>query len=179
MEKIMLPSANGVCDLLPKDKNIVGIEIGCQEAISSDYFLNELPNLKLYSIDPYKEYTDWHGGIYAQHYQDSLFNHVGQKLSKFKDRFLLLRMTSDTAIRAFLDDSVDFIFIDGLHTYDQVLKDCKNYYPKLKSGGLISGHDYNAIEAVRKAVDEFAQIEQKNVNFTPSEYQSDVWYWIK
>lgn len=69
----------------------------------------------------------------------------------------------------------DFIFVDGLHTYDQVLKDCKNYYPKVKEGGYMTGHDYQTIKEVNKAVNEFGEIVNKEILIT----LHDVWYWKK
>lgn len=56
----------------------------------------------------------------------------------------------------FADESFDVIYIDGGHEYAQVMRDLELYYPKLKPGGIICGHDYafNFPELV-KAVDKF------------------------
>jgi predicted O-methyltransferase YrrM len=98
----------------------------------------------------------------------------------FKFRHIkFFEMTSDEFFEKHISQKYDFIFVDGLHTYEQVLKDCQNYYPKLKPGGLISGHDYKVIENVRKAVDEFANSVNKTVNLIDEKYQADVWYWTK
>ena len=40
--------------------------------------------------------------------------------------------------------SMDFIFIDAGHTYEEVLSDIQSWLPKLKPGGIIAGHDYSA-----------------------------------
>ena len=71
---------------------------------------------------------------------------------------------------------MDFIFIDGLHTHDQVKKDLENFYPKLKKDGLFSGHDFFNIQEVREAVREFAI--RKNLK-TIQSTDFDVWYWWK
>ena len=54
-----------------------------------------------------------------------------------------IRMTSDDAIESLVGMSVDFIYIDGLHTYEQIKKDITNYLPLLKTNCLIGGHDYH------------------------------------
>jgi len=54
----------------------------------------------------------------------------------------------------FEDDSVDFIFIDADHSYESVKKDIKAWWPKIKKGGVMSGHDYFSFSGVRQAVDE-------------------------
>ena len=51
----------------------------------------------------------------------------------------------------FEDNSFDFIYIDGNHTYEWVKQDIEKSLPKLKRYSFIAGHDYNWPE-VRKAV---------------------------
>ena len=38
--------------------------------------------------------------------------------------------------------SLDFVYIDARHDYDGCLEDIVAWYPKLKKGGLIAGHDF-------------------------------------
>lgn len=69
-----------------------------------------------------------------------------------------IKLTSDDALDVLKDEMFDFIYIDGLHTYDGVKTDIKNYLPLVKPGGVIGGHDYtDMIEhlvGVHKAVNE-------------------------
>ena len=50
-----------------------------------------------------------------------------------------------TSCDAFNDikEKVDFVYIDGLHAYEQVKKDINNYKILIKDGGTIAGHDYS------------------------------------
>lgn len=48
---------------------------------------------------------------------------------------------------------VDFVFIDGGHSEPQVRKDINAWLPKVNSGGIIAGHDYNC-PSVKKVVEE-------------------------
>ncbi len=43
----------------------------------------------------------------------------------------------------FEDGSIDFLFIDANHTYEYVIRDLQAFLPKMKKGGVISGHDHN------------------------------------
>lgn len=71
------------------------------------------------------------------------------------DNISLIKKTSDDVVSDFEDESFDFVYIDGIHTYDQVKKDIKNYLPLIKKGGVIGGHDYvKGWSGVIKAVDE-------------------------
>lgn len=170
-------SGRDILPLLQNMTNPVGIEIGVDEAPTSWWLLSNHPGLKLYGIDPYLAYQDWYpGGFISQQSNDQKYDKMRQRLSPFGDRWKHYRITSDDAVPLFADESMDFIFIDGLHEYEQVLKDCRNYYAKIKSGGLFSGHDYKVIAGVGRAVDEFAAEVGATVNYLPD---NDVWYWIK
>ena len=50
--------------------------------------------------------------------------------------------TSDEAVQKLGGLKYDFVYIDGLHTYDGVKTDIINYLPLVKEGGVIGGHDY-------------------------------------
>jgi hypothetical protein len=54
-----------------------------------------------------------------------------------------MRMTSIEASHAFADESVDWLFVDADHGFGAVRADLCAWYPKIKSGGLISGHDHS------------------------------------
>jgi predicted O-methyltransferase YrrM len=50
--------------------------------------------------------------------------------------------TSDDAVKELVGKEFDFVYIDGLHTYEGVKTDITNYLPLVKKGGVIGGHDY-------------------------------------
>lgn len=60
--------------------------------------------------------------------------------------------------KTFADNSIHFCFIDAGHSYNAVKLDLQAWYPKMKKGGVFCGHDWFSGEGVRKAVMEFAQI---------------------
>tara|TARA_Y100000034_G_C6727761_1_gene322255 strand:+ start:57 stop:659 length:603 start_codon:yes stop_codon:yes gene_type:complete len=60
------------------------------------------------------------------------------------DYIKVLYMCSEDAVKVVKDDFFDFIFIDANHTYNHVKHDLTKWFPKLKSGGIICGHDYES-----------------------------------
>jgi hypothetical protein len=69
-------------------------------------------------------------------------------------KFTPIRKTSVEASKDFEDESCDVIYIDMQHTYDAVIEDLHHWYPKLKKGGYMAGHDvYHP--GVNKAIKEF------------------------
>lgn len=166
-------SGYGLAELIKNIEEPDGIEIGCDVGDTTDFLLSTHPKLKLISIDPYENYVDWNGNSLNE--REELCQRMLKRMERFNDRFALIRLTSDEAHRMFKPEQFDFIFIDGLHTYEQLSKDCENYYDKVKTGGIFAGHDYHAIPGVRQAADEFAAKVGREIHFT----ECDVWYWVK
>jgi hypothetical protein len=67
-----------------------------------------------------------------------------------------VRSDSAEAAGAYLDGSLDFVFIDADHSYEGVRRDLAAWWPKVKPTGVLAGHDYDE-KGVRKAVDEFVE----------------------
>lgn len=170
-------SGQGLVDLL-KDKTgvLTGVEIGCDNGDTSAHLLRNLPNLHWTGIDPYIDYIDWNSNSLVN--LQRVYEGLERKIMKvYPDRTTFLRMTSDDAANHIPDNSLDFVFIDGLHTYEQVKLDCHNFYPKVKKGGLFAGHDYTIIDGVHRAVNEFRDHIDPNIMIGLANY--DVWYWSK
>jgi hypothetical protein len=70
-------------------------------------------------------------------------------------RLTVHRRPSAEAATAFADQSLDFVFIDACHSYEAVSEDIRAWWPKMKPGGLMAGHDYTNWPGVPQAVDEF------------------------
>ena len=131
-----------------------GIEIGVAAGDNSLSILKELVVDKFFLIDPYIPYEfdgrTWDASV------DHAIAHT--KLAEYP-HIVWLRKTSESAIREFQnEEAVDFVYIDGNHSYEAVKKDIALYYPLIKNNGLIGGHDYTPYtETVMRAVNEFAE----------------------
>lgn len=73
---------------------------------------------------------------------DDVFNEFKNRIEEKKDKVTIHRLMSNDAIKELDSETYDFIYIDGLHTYDGVKNDIINYLPLVKPGGVIGGHDY-------------------------------------
>lgn len=166
-------SGYGLALLIKDIEKPYGIEIGCDCGDTTEFLLTQHPSLVLFCVDPYVNYVDWNGHNLNE--RDSMYNRFCNRVKPFTDRVFPIRKTSDDAVAGFIDGEFDFVFIDALHTYEQVLKDCASYYSKVKDGGIFSGHDFTAIQGVHRAVKEFAAQKGKEILTT----KHDVWYWIK
>lgn len=125
----------------------VGVEIGVFRGDSSVVFLDSCAFM--YFIDPCLEYpenpdTGWFA------IEEDFLKTVGSYAGHFT---FIKGFSADAANKIPL---VDFVFIDANHEYEFVKQDIELYWPKVKSGGFLCGHDYSGGHpGVTKAVDEF------------------------
>ena len=68
--------------------------------------------------------------------------YLNENLEPVKNYVTILESDSVKASENFKDKSLDFVFIDGDHSYDGVINDLKAWDKKIKDGGTIAGHDY-------------------------------------
>ena len=91
-------------------------------------------------VDPWKSITDvparWHAA--PQDEMDSIYNAVANTFSS-DGRVKIIRKLSDDAASDIEDGSLDWIYVDGNHSYEFVKSDLENWWPKLKSGGALCG----------------------------------------
>jgi predicted O-methyltransferase YrrM len=134
-----------------KNKKLIGLEIGVEYGLNAKTMLKLLPIEKLYLVDPYSS-------------SDEIFTEVKKYLAKYGNKITFIRKTSEKAVED-IPDNLDFVYIDGSHSYESVTRDIKLFYNKIKKGGIIGGHDFWANEiGVCKAVLEFAEINNLKLN---------------
>ena len=135
-----------------------GAEIGVAYGSMTCSLLRELPALNMLCVDPYKPYdiTDTMSMDSERHEQ--LYKFTNNRInSEHPNRAVLARMSSEDACNMAANDSLDFVFIDACHQYEDVKNDIARWQHKVKKGGLISGHDYaTGWAGVTKAVNEYA-----------------------
>jgi len=170
-------SAPGLLDhIVTLGNDIVGCEIGICKGHTLRYLLDGAPNIKqVYAIDPYLPYQDW--SSYNDKDQMDRWDAESTKvLQDYSHKITWLRTKSDQASKLINDESLDWIFIDGDHSYNGVLTDCKNYYKKVKSKRLFSGHDWQLPE-VNQAVKDFRN--EFNIVTEIQFCAHGVWFWYK
>lgn len=65
-----------------------------------------------------------------------------QNLIDYVGRYTQVRSHSTVAASQMENESLDFVFIDGNHKYQYVKQDIASWFPKVRQGGIVSGHDY-------------------------------------
>ena len=129
-----------------------GVEVGVRRAHFSEHVLQQWKGRVLHLVDPWEhqdavdakttggKYQDVSNAPNAEHAEN--LEHVKRTLSRFGSRFAIHRKYSVSAAREFADNTLDFVYVDARHEYEGCLEDLKAWYPKLRKGGLVSGHDF-------------------------------------
>ena len=140
----------------PQNKELTGFEIGTNDgynAFSMFYYLKNLR--KLICIDPFYEYIE--DGV-IQKYSVGKYLKARELLSEYDDKLTFIKKESEQAIHELADNSLDFGYIDGNHSYEYVKKDIELYSKKIKKNGVLGGHDFSASHfGVAIAVFEYAE----------------------
>jgi hypothetical protein len=86
---------------------------------------------------------------------DTAFEVFTENMKPAEGFYNAVKLPSIEAAKLYGDNSLDFVFIDASHEYESVKDDIEAWYPKIKFGGYIGGHDYVRGEyGVYRAVDE-------------------------
>jgi hypothetical protein len=134
---------------------VTGVEIGVSEGINAEHMLKVLNIEKLYLVDPYSAYDD--GFARTSSHLCEREEQAKKRLKKFGDKIQFIRLGSSDAA-PHVPGNLDFAYIDGNHTYEYIKQDIADYYPKVKDGGVLGGHDFSGyFPDVPKAVIEFAE----------------------
>lgn len=148
------------------------VEIGCHRGVSTELFAMFCK--KIYTIDPWDQ--QWDGGPSHPNTNfsalpDEAEKEARKRLSKYSN-VEIIKDYSKNVYNKFGDESLDMIYIDGEHTEVAVREDVTNWVPKIKKGGVISGHD-GRVGGVNRAC--FALLGESGIK----RYKDHSWRYIK
>lgn len=109
-----------------------------------------------YLVDTFQVKTAIEVGVLHGYFSDVLLsagvNLIGIDIEKlprisdleriWREKFKFVEKTSVNAINDFDNESLDLIYLDNDHSYEYVIEELFGWWPKLKIGGLMTGHDY-------------------------------------
>jgi predicted O-methyltransferase YrrM len=122
------------------------VEIGSWKGRSSFFMASEIQRsgkpIELYCVDTWGG-SDEHIDSEAVR-SGTLYDEFLSNIATVREHLRPLRATSLEAAELFEDASLDFVFIDAAHDFENVRADIQAWRPKVKPGGVLAGHDYLA-----------------------------------
>jgi hypothetical protein len=118
----------------------VGAEIGTYRGSFAEKICRA--GLKLYCVDPWEYFSD-----YTRKDKEEFQKEINEYYEQAKKVLApysatIIKKTSMEALIDIPDESLDFVYIDGNHSFKFVVEDIYEWSKKVKKGGVISGHDY-------------------------------------
>lgn len=155
-----------------------GAEVGVYLGYYSRILLDTIPGLELLCVDWWKQKT----------YRERAYPVVLETMSKYPGA-KVIRGKSVKVAKTVEDESLDFVFIDADHSYEAVKEDIEAWTPKVRMGGIVSGHDYYVFrsgnDGVIRAVDEFVKdkyklkLTDKDNDNPHKDSRQQCWYFLK
>lgn len=148
------------------------VEIGTWKGQSSAFLAVEIINsgkdIKLDCIDNFTGSIIEPGQMYDQdNIEGRLLEVFKNNMKPVEGKYTAIQGDSTESASLYEDESLDFVFIDASHDYESFKKDLFAWFPKVKVGGLLAGHDYaDPYPGIVKAVTD--HLANEEVHFTPS-----------
>ncbi len=116
----------------------IGAEIGVYRGGYSETLLKAIPDLKLFGIDLWELYTG-----YRDYRKDDIRDAYNEAVERTKNyNCELIKGWSNQVVKKFKDESLDFVYIDGNHSFEYTVMDLAFWSKKVRKGGIIYGHDF-------------------------------------
>lgn len=155
------------------------VEVGCKEGRTTGHILATVPEARVIAIDPWRPMPEQKGVPCGETYQDWNFAQIEetfwQNVGEHRNRLRMLRLMSvEAAIELSGSGPFDLVFIDAAHDYDNVVTDIRTWWPLVRRGGILAGHDYqHKFPTVHRAVADCFNLMQ--VGVAPD----SVWFVLK
>lgn len=129
------------------------LELGAWLGKSSSYLADKAGDRNVIIVDSWKGSPNELGTTHRLATQTDIYDIFKENMGDRK--YQSIRGLSKEVSEQFQDESLDVVFIDATHTYPAVKQDIQLWLPKVKTGGILAGHDYEpAHRGVIRAVDE-------------------------
>lgn len=159
----------------------VGSWLGRSAALMGVEIANRnLSGTKLYCVDPWidggPDLRDT--GHYKKVAHEPLLTQFLRNVAPVKDYIVPIAKMSVDAAKNFDDGSVDFLMLDGDHSYEAVRADILAWLPKMKKGSIISGDDYGWPGVTQAVTEAFGKDVEVRWIRHHANYLNSASYWV-
>lgn len=138
-----------------------GVEVGTHRGEFAAKILQHWTEGNLYCVDPWEdlpEYKEQAKYLWDSTSRNQDLQNFISLVEPFYPRCHWFQTTSkEAADRLFEDGELDFVYLDGNHEEPYVTEDIHLWWPKIKSGGLLAGHDIVCVNEVNHGWSQYIQ----------------------
>jgi len=116
-----------------------GAEIGVERGLYSEQLCLANPALQLRAVDAWQAHRGYRDHT-SQSKLEAFYGEARNRLAPYRAE-IVRRFSLDAAVYA-RDSSLDFVYIDANHDLPHVIADIAAWEPKVRSGGIVAGHDF-------------------------------------
>jgi len=156
-----------------------GAEIGVEKGNFSEVLCQKIPGLALTCVDSWTQipgYRERHNNN-----QDQFYKSTKERLAPYNCN--IIKGFSMDVVKTIPDKSLDFVYIDANHEFQHCTNDIAEWSKKVRSGGIISGHDFNYFRTPQELIHTkyvvIAWTQAHNIRpwFVFNEHK--IWFWVK
>lgn len=157
-----LPYGDNMLVYLIKQYNLKSVaEVGVFTGNLTSRVLSSCEGIEEYHcIDPWKPYPEsYDREPREEELTEEYWNNIYQRVVGISKKYSCVkihRCSSLEGIERFDNGSLDIVYIDAIHDYENGKADLEGWRPKIKDGGFLCGHDYAPrFRGLIEAIDEF------------------------
>lgn len=164
-----------------------GAEIGVAEGNYSEVLLQANPTCELLLVDPWHAYSN-NPQNKSKEKNEYALRETQRKVSGYKNVSIIPARSMDVIHDPEFRDmasSLDFIYIDGHHSFDFVMQDLIGWSQRVRSGGIVSGDDLIKLDEARwgagpiEAVQAYVNAHRIPIWWLCAGHRSVDFFWVK
>mmetsp|Transcript_426 Transcript_426/g.596 ORF Transcript_426/g.596 Transcript_426/m.596 type:complete len:307 (+) Transcript_426:172-1092(+) len=135
---------NDIIGILQQLNFHTAVEVGVQKGLFAKRMLD-----KWKACTEYKLVDLWgmeqgyeEPGNHSKKWHEMVYNEAKRRMKPYMDKVEFFPMRSTEAANKLKDNHFDFIYLDARHDYCAVKEDIEHYWPKVRPGGILAGHDF-------------------------------------
>lgn len=147
---VPIRSRDEIPEVINRENFTVGAELGVRVGEFAEHVLNNWPTVeRYYLVDLWAQQENYKDLANADNeQQEALYQETKQRLSAWTEKTVFLRNYTSLAVHSLKEGELDYVYVDARHDYCGCMEDMELYWPKVREGGIMAGHDYKFAEEV-------------------------------
>jgi predicted O-methyltransferase YrrM len=153
-----------------QDRPVVSVEVGVAAGANAMKIFKALNTAQMFLIDSWT--------LAYNHESHAWLLETCKAFERLTSKVFIVRHQAIGASQIFNKDQIDYLYLDDNHAPQHVYNELVAYYDKVKSGGIMAGHDWADNGRASKAVKEFCAKNDLEYSFAQNDGEKVADWWI-